>query len=205
VVLPSILFNATHCQACLCHARLKLNLTAFALNCVHNGERCQLFHGVTLSYTLVTNGSSKCYFYPSLPPPPREIPTPDCPMKKCHFLVLMRWHSTGEVAFSTRDETGANELKKPLGVAVGSNGSLYIADMENDRIQYVVNGSASATTVAGDSAGNSGNTNDKLHKPACIVLDEAENMYITDTENHRVMFWPKGATSGQVRIGVTGQ
>lgn len=83
----------------------------------------------------------------------------------------------------------AATLRNPLGVAVGPDGSLYIADYENDRIRKVTpNGII--TTIAGVGAGFSGDggpaTAARLNGPASIGLDRAGNIYFTDHLNYRV-------------------
>ncbi|CAF1164687.1 unnamed protein product [Rotaria sordida] len=60
------------------------------------------------------------------------------------------------------------------------------------------------TTVAGNADGSSGLSKTALHFPAGIVLDEHDNMYFTDRENHRVMYWEKGALEGSTYAGTEG-
>ncbi len=78
----------------------------------------------------------------------------------------------------------------PQGVTVDKNGNLFIADRYNHRIRKVTpNGTI--TTVAGD--GNAGYISDggpalatRLHYPADVAVDDAGNLYIADTNNHRI-------------------
>ncbi len=85
----------------------------------------------------------------------------------------------------------AAQLDSPGGVAVDSKGNLYIADTHNHRVREVVASTGKITTVAGTgAAGFSGDggaaTAAKLDRPTALAVDGAGNLYIADTENHRV-------------------
>ena len=85
----------------------------------------------------------------------------------------------------------AAKLKKPRGVAVDSQRNIYIADTDNHCIRKI-DTSGIITTVAGigGQAGYSGNngpaTEAKLDKPIGVFVDNSENIYIADTNNHRI-------------------
>ena len=82
------------------------------------------------------------------------------------------------------------ELNDPNGVALDSAGNLYIAEFLNERVRKVgTNGTI--TTVAGTGvAGFSGDggpaTMASLNGPSRVALDQAGNLYIADSDNHRV-------------------
>ena len=84
-------------------------------------------------------------------------------------------------------------LNTPLGVALDSNGNLYIADTGNDLIRKV-SSSGVITTVAGGSKGNQkdsvgdGNpaTSASLNAPYGLALDSSGNLYIADAGNARI-------------------
>ncbi|MFH8409244.1 NHL repeat-containing protein [Streptomyces sp. NPDC018019] len=97
----------------------------------------------------------------------------------------------GAAGFISDGGPGAlTRLYHPTSVAVGKDGTLYIADRYNHRIRKVTpNGII--TTVAGD--GIAGYISDggpavatRLHYPADVAVDDAGNLYIADTNNHRV-------------------
>lgn len=90
-------------------------------------------------------------------------------------------------------------LNYPIGIAVASDGTIYIADTKNHRIRKV-DGSKRVTTIAGTgTAGWSGDGGKaaaaKLNNPMGLTLDAAGNLYIADAFNHRIR---KVATDGTI-------
>ena len=101
-------------------------------------------------------------------------------------------------------------LNKPQGVAVGPDGSVYIADTGNDVIRKV-SPTGTITTVAGvkptcpavwactTHPGFSGDggpaTQAKLNQPGAVAVDAFGNLYIADTGNNRIR---KVATNGVI-------
>ncbi|QEV22094.1 hypothetical protein CP975_04510 [Streptomyces alboniger] len=76
------------------------------------------------------------------------------------------------------------------GIALGRDGSLYIADRENHRVRKVA-ADGTITTVAG--TGQAGYDSDgqpavraKLNMPLAVAVDEDGNLYIADLANQRV-------------------
>ena len=98
---------------------------------------------------------------------------------------------TGESGYSGDGGPAAGAwLYYPYGVAVGVSGNLYIADRDNHRIRRV-DGAGTIITVAG--TGESGFGGDggpaveaQLVEPRGVAVDEADNLYIADTGNHRI-------------------
>ncbi len=71
----------------------------------------------------------------------------------------------------------------------GVNAGFYIADQNNSRIRKV-DASGNITTVAGSTAGYSGDngpaTSAQLYEPASVLVDVAGNLYIADSGNNVV-------------------
>lgn len=82
------------------------------------------------------------------------------------------------------------QLWSPDGMAFDAQGNLYVADSGNHRVRRIApNGTI--TTVAGN--GRSGQEGDggpateaSLHNPTFVALDAAGNLYIADSENHKI-------------------
>lgn len=86
--------------------------------------------------------------------------------------------------------TGA-ALNGPSGVAVDTNGNLYIADTQNNRIRKVTVSTGVITTVAGNgTAGYSGDdtlaAGAELNGPGGVAVDASGNLYIADFQNNRI-------------------
>ena len=109
----------------------------------------------------------------------------------------------GQVNGSTG--TATNQLDTPYSILLDSNNSLYIADQWNNRIQKWTTGAIEGITVAGLATGTQGASSIALHNPVGIVMDSGGNLYFTDRENHRVMYWAHGASSGTTIAGTTGE
>ncbi len=82
-------------------------------------------------------------------------------------------------------------LDSPEGVAVDSTGNIYIADTHNNVIREVLASSGNIVTIAGTGlAGFSGEgstaTSAALNYPAAVAVDSNGNVYIADTNNHRI-------------------
>lgn len=86
---------------------------------------------------------------------------------------------------------------KPLGLAIDNNGTIFIADTNNNRIRKL-EPNGKVTTIAGSDSGNKdGNgTNAFFYKPAGITVDNSGNIYVTDIGNQSVK---KIDTSGNVK------
>jgi DNA-binding CsgD family transcriptional regulator/sugar lactone lactonase YvrE len=97
---------------------------------------------------------------------------------------------TGERAFSGDGGlASASALVRPLAVAIGPAGELYIA--EGNRIRAVSRDGRISTFAGTGSAGSAGNRGPaaqaQLNVPQGIAVDSAGNVYIADTLNNRVM------------------
>ncbi len=85
----------------------------------------------------------------------------------------------------------AAQLNQPIGVAVTSDGTLYIADAFNHRIRKVDGATGIITTLAGDGTGAYGGDNGpatdaQLFYPTGVAVASDGTVYIADWNNHRV-------------------
>jgi DNA-binding beta-propeller fold protein YncE len=102
---------------------------------------------------------------------------------------------------------GNGEFYNPQGIAVGSNGDVYITDEDNNRVQEL--------TPAGEYIrqwGTEGSENGQFKRPADIAIDAKGNVWVVDTGNDRVQeftsegtfirkFGSKGSGNGQFEFG----
>ena len=120
----------------------------------------------------------------------------------------LRWNSTGTCVAGQASGTpgpAANQLQHPFALSLDSNMSLFIVDTENHRIQKWSSGATVGVTVAGQASGASGSSPFALTNPVGMAVDSASNLYFTDRDNSRVMYWANGASSGTTIAGTTGE
>jgi sugar lactone lactonase YvrE len=97
---------------------------------------------------------------------------------------------TGEQGFGGDGGPAASALlDSPEGLALDSSGNLYIADTRNHRIREVVNGvirTIAGTGVAGFAGDGGSATSAQLAHPTAVSVDGAGNVYVADSDNHRI-------------------
>lgn len=87
-------------------------------------------------------------------------------------------------------------LAGPGGLAVGRDGTLYIADTFSGRIRAVNPSTGVISTVVGDGGeyryqGAVEPSSNSLSRPSGIAVDGDGNLFITDSDNHLVRRWDK--------------
>ena len=105
------------------------------------------------------------------------------------------------------------KLNHPTGIAVGSGGSLYIADQQNHRIRKVTPDGVIQTIAGVGLPGYTGNggpaTSAKLFYPTGVSVDASGNVYVADMTNNRIRRIAEDGTieaiGGSGRFGDTGE
>lgn len=101
---------------------------------------------------------------------------------------VMRWKKnakSGEVILSDIN---------CFGVTLDSEGSLYVSDVDKNLIlRYRPNSSIREVVAGGNGKGATLNQFDRPHFP---FVDHHFNIFIPDTDNHRVMKWSRGSNKG---------
>jgi hypothetical protein len=125
----------------------------------------------------------------------------------------------GVAGYSGDGRLGAfAELNEPTGVAVDSQGNLYIADSANNVIRRVDAKTGIITTVAGDYAADQANdglggfsgdggpaTQARLDDPQGVAVDGAGDLFIADTFNNAIReVTPSGTISTVVNAASAG-
>lgn len=94
----------------------------------------------------------------------------------------------------------------PEGIAIGEDGSIYIADTQNDKIRKITIsdvGEVTVSTFAGtgtEGYADGEGTEAQFNKPKGVAVDIHGNVYVADTGNHRIR---KITTSAEGVVTVT--
>lgn len=109
----------------------------------------------------------------------------------------------------------ATSLDVPAFATLDSAGNLYVADQVNNRVlEYPSAGagqpvSATASAVWGqpnltsNTVNNGGLSASSMDSPNAVTVDSAGNLYVTDSSNNRVLFFPSGSTTATKVWGQT--
>jgi sugar lactone lactonase YvrE len=106
------------------------------------------------------------------------------------------------------DDVGtAAQFKGPAGIAVDAVGNIYVADSGNNRIRKITS-MGEVSTLAGSEEGFADGVGAaaKFNHPRGIVIDAWNNLYVTDSNNHRIRkITSKGDVSTFAGGGVAGR
>ena len=104
---------------------------------------------------------------------------------------IVRWSlSTNTQTVVAGNSNGLNGntstlLNGPIAVTIDPMGNMYVADINNHRIQLFLVGQSNGITIAGIT-GVLGSNPSLLSYPRWLTLDNQLNLYVSDTANQRV-------------------
>lgn len=99
---------------------------------------------------------------------------------------------------------GYQQLNNPRGIFFDTTtNTLLIANSGANNIVRWALGTTNWTLVAGSLTGLNGNTASLLNSPAGVISDSRGNIYVADTANHRIQFFPSGQITGITIAGTT--
>src|SRR5690606_21140453 len=105
---------------------------------------------------------------------------------------------------SNNGGVSATSLYNSSKVVADSSGGLFIADTNNNRVLYFSSGSTTASRVYGqpDFTSNTvGTSATSLKAPNGVALDSSGGLYVADSNNHRVLYFPNGSTTASQVYG----
>ncbi len=96
----------------------------------------------------------------------------------------------GAAGMGNADSVGENaQFNQPAGVAVDTNGNVFVADTDNDTIRKITP-AGRVSTIAGfpGTTGSADGLNSaaRFYKPTGIALDAAGNLYVVDNFNSEI-------------------
>ncbi|CAN5504752.1 hypothetical protein BH10ACT2_BH10ACT2_10610 [soil metagenome] len=92
----------------------------------------------------------------------------------------------GSTSGTADDPVGTSaQFNKPYGVAVDSDGNVYVADKNNNRIRKITPAGAVTTLAGSGTSGTADGTGTaaEFNKPLGVAVDAAGNVYVADTNN----------------------
>jgi DNA-binding beta-propeller fold protein YncE len=99
-------------------------------------------------------------------------------LKGTTYAFDRKWGSSG---------TGNGQFDSPVGVAVDSSATVYVADYNNNRVQKFTSAGGFLTTW-----GSSGSGDGQFNGPHGVSVDLSGNVYVTDFSNNRVQKFNSG-------------
>ena len=109
----------------------------------------------------------------------------------------------GSGTASYADGTGtAAQFNDPTGIAVDTSGTVYVADLYNNRIRKITSGGVVTTLAGSGTAGslNGTGTSAQFNNPYGIIVDSSGSVYVADTSNNII----RKITSGGVVTTLAG-
>jgi sugar lactone lactonase YvrE len=89
-------------------------------------------------------------------------------------------------------------------LAMDKRGSLYVSDWKKNEVRRWKRGEKGEGKIIAGGNGEGEHSN-QLNHPTFIFVDEDDSLYVSDTNNHRVMKWVKHAKKGIIVAGGNGQ
>lgn len=81
----------------------------------------------------------------------------------------------------------------PVDIVADENENVFIADWNNQRIQYWEKNAKYGKTVAGN--GQRGSSLSEFSYPSRVTIDSKRNIIVADYQNQRVTQWPFSSNS----------
>ena len=109
------------------------------------------------------------------------------------------------VAGGNSPGNGATNLHNPFGLAYDSVlNSFIIPNYDTNNVVHWKLGASNRTVIVGDRMGTPGTNSTLLNKPVGVTIDLMENIYIADSDNHRIQFFLAGQSYGITIAGISG-
>jgi hypothetical protein len=102
---------------------------------------------------------------------------------------VVRWNKDAKVGVIVAGGNGKGkdraQLNHPAGVLVDKVGTVYVADHWNGRVMRWRKGASKGEIIVGDRF-LPGDESNELNGPESIAFDQDKNLYVSDSNNHRI-------------------
>lgn len=98
-------------------------------------------------------------------------------------LALISTNEGIVVAEGQGQRDALTQLFSPRGIFVDTQGTLYVADGNNDRVIRQPQEAKQGIVIIGNGKGVE---TDQLNRPESLALDQYGNLYVSEGDNHRV-------------------
>ncbi|CAF3924784.1 unnamed protein product, partial [Rotaria sordida] len=108
-------------------------------------------------------------------------------------VCSLQWNPIGTtIAGDGTPGVGLQQLRGPEDVFVDPFNTVIVSDTGNNRIQRWVVGAGQGVTIAGQTGGGAGAGANQFNLPEGVVVLSNGDIYVADSFNNRVQFWPAG-------------
>ncbi|CAF4085015.1 unnamed protein product [Rotaria sordida] len=108
-------------------------------------------------------------------------------------VCSLQWNPIGTtIAGDGTPGVGLQQLRGPEDVFVDPFNTVIVSDTGNNRIQRWVVGAGQGVTIAGQTGGGAGAGANQFNLPEGVVVLPNGDIYVADSFNNRVQFWPAG-------------
>ncbi|CAF4109719.1 unnamed protein product [Rotaria magnacalcarata] len=121
---------------------------------------------------------------------------------------VTKWPSSQIVAGGHGQGPALNQLGQPVHLFVDEHKSVFVADALHNRVMQWPLGAKEGILVAGanevDSTVDYLNSRHRIIQPTAVIVDHMGTIYVADYNNHRIVRWFNGSTSGHVIMAEQG-
>ncbi len=112
-------------------------------------------------------------------------------IRKVSGGIITTYAGTGLAGYSGDGGQAVDaQLNGPTGLAVDSSGNVYVADTNNSAVRRIAANGTISTVAGNGPAGYNGDgipaVTASLNVPQGVAVDASGNLYIADTDNHRI-------------------
>jgi len=82
-------------------------------------------------------------------------------------------------------------IRRKFGLAMNESGDLFISDCMKHEVKKLKRDEKTGVIVAGGNG--QGKLNNQLSHPQGLIVNKMDDIYIVDSDNHRIMCWKSGS------------